>query len=119
MKRLLVPLDPGEAPDILEEAIVSGVVVDGANLADEYSAGPCLAVESVVDAAFQADALSRAQDDPAARSQFARYAVDLDADRILREALVGRGAVKLEDQSAAAAYDDVFRLGPVEMQGRL
>jgi hypothetical protein len=106
----------GEAPDRLEEAVVSVVVVHGADLADEHRLVE--AVELVVEARGKGDALARREDDHAAALHRAGHPVEAHRDGVAREGPLGGRGVELHGQPAAPAVDDVLGLAPVEVPGR-
>ena len=119
MQGLLVLLDVGEATYLFVEAVVGRVVVALAHFAHHDFALSGFAIEAMVKVLLHADALSRMQDNLSARLHDVFYAVYATVNRSLGELLVLVGIVKLDDEVAATAIDDVLHLRPMEVHRRL
>ena len=105
----LVLVDRGETPDRFAEDIVGQIVIDRRDFANQDITA--LAPESMPVARQQGDALTRLQLQQAASLLADDTPISSHLDiGLLIDAAIGIGIEQLEDERAAAAIDDVFRL---------
>ena len=115
---LLVLLDGGETAHGGIEAVVVGVVVALADLAQQAVAGTGLNLEVMVQVLGDGDGLARGQADLGTGGNGVGPAVGVDGDiGLVVDGLIGQGVVDPDQDIAAAAVDDVLGLEPVEVVG--
>ena len=118
MQWSLVFLNLGEAANGFVETVVGSIVVALTHLANHNLSMPRLAIETVIEILLHANALTWMKHDTSTWLHDMLYAVNAEMNRSLGKLLILVGIVKLDDEVAATAIDDILHLGPVEVHGR-